>query len=52
MISDHTQHMELGYKQFMEEIYGDNIIFSDGKLSFILFKGSQWLTGLRVVDFK
>jgi hypothetical protein len=29
--SDHAHDMELGYKQFMGEIYGENIIFSDGK---------------------
>ncbi|XP_053406571.1 uncharacterized protein LOC123547264 [Mercenaria mercenaria] len=30
VLKDHAQHMDFGYKQFMGEIYGDNILFSDG----------------------
>ncbi|XP_060586109.1 putative cytochrome P450 120 [Ruditapes philippinarum] len=30
VLKDHAHEMELGYKQFMGEIYGENIIFSDG----------------------
>lgn len=30
VLKDHAQDMEFGYKQFMWDIYGDNILFSDG----------------------
>lgn len=34
-MSGHSDKMEFGYKQFMGEIYGDNILFSDGKFIFM-----------------
>ena len=30
--TDKAASFELGYKSFMHEIYGDNILFSDGEL--------------------
>ena len=30
-LTEHSDKLELGYKQFMWDIYGDNILFTDGK---------------------
>ena len=35
IIVEGSEHTELGYKQFMGEIFGDNILFSDGKYIYI-----------------
>ena len=32
LILDHSDKMEFGYKQFMGEIYGENILFADGEI--------------------
>lgn len=36
LLNDESDKLELGYKQFMEEIYGDNILFTDGDSATIL----------------
>ncbi|KAJ8317374.1 hypothetical protein KUTeg_005278 [Tegillarca granosa] len=36
ILADSESCMDLGYKQFMEEIYGDNILFTDGDAAFNL----------------
>ncbi|KAH3707594.1 putative cytochrome P450 120 isoform X1 [Dreissena polymorpha] len=33
LLNEHSDKLELGYKQFMEEIYGENILFTDGDFS-------------------
>ena len=32
IVSEEHDNLEMGYKQFMAEIYGDNILFTDGKI--------------------
>lgn len=52
--TDHSDKLEFGYKQFMGEIYGDNILFTDGKY-FQLFHITNNRTipkGLWVFKFK
>ncbi|XP_078312100.1 putative cytochrome P450 120 [Crassostrea virginica] len=33
LLTEGSEHTELGYKQFMGEIFGDNILFSDGDIA-------------------
>ncbi len=38
MFAEYASHLAMGYKPFMHQIYGDNLLFTDGESSLILYE--------------